>query len=266
VQVTGDATSTQHSLNVGATINFNVPKAGGPAGAGGPVMLNGGGGMIMISGPPPPPAPGGASNPANARWNWRRMQMFTNFGYGRLLNDTDGAFSLPATGRIEDDWGPAAFDIRRRFNVSWNSSQLRNFNANLNFNTSSGQPYTIRTGVDTNGDLLYTDRPADVGRNTARGAAQWNMNGFFTYSRTFGKPVQLPGGISFGSDRGALTATQGAGSTQGRYRMSFNMQVQNLTNHGNLGGYIGTITSPLFGKPQVIVGTRKIDFGIGISF
>ena len=267
VEVLGDAQSRQHTLNIGASINFNVPKSG-PAGAtGGPVMIGGGGGMVMImNGGPPPPAPGGASNPANARWNWRRMQLFTNVGLGRTLNNTDGAFSMPATGRIEDDWGPATFDIRRRFNLSWSSSQLRNFNANLNFNASSAQPYTIRTGVDTNGDLLFTDRPAGVGRNTARGAAQWNLNGFFTYSRQFGKPVQMPGGINFRTEGGALAASQGAASSAGRFRLSFNCQVQNLTNHGNLGGFIGTLTSPGFGKPQFITGTRKIDFGMGISF
>jgi hypothetical protein len=126
VQVLGDAESTQHTFNVGATLNFNVPRTGGPAAPGGPIMIGGGAGMIMISGPPPPPPPGGASNPANARWNWRRMQIFGNFGYGRQFNNTDGAFSLPATGRIKDDWGPANFDIRRRFNIGWNSSQLRN--------------------------------------------------------------------------------------------------------------------------------------------
>jgi carboxypeptidase family protein len=269
VQVLGDAQSRQHTLNVGAVINFNVPKAGGPAGGpSGPVMIGGGGGMIMImnGAPPPPPPPGGAPNPANARWNWRRMSVFMNLGLGRLLNNTDGAFSLPATGRIEDDWGPASFDIRRRFNVNLSSSQLRNFNANLNFNVSSAQPYTIRTGVDTNGDLLFTDRPAGVGRNSARGAGQWNLNGFFTYSRQFGKPVQLPGGINFRSDGGALTASQGAASSAGRFRLSFNASIQNITNHGNLGGYIGTVTSPGFGRPSIIVGTRKVDFGVGLSF
>ena len=103
----GDAESRQHTLNFGASINFNVPKTGGPAAAGsGPVMINGGAGMMMIMGaPPPPPPPGSAAarNPANARWNWRRMQVFTNIGLGRMLNNTEGPFSLPATGRIEDE-------------------------------------------------------------------------------------------------------------------------------------------------------------------
>ena len=30
----------------------------------------------------------------------------------------------------------------------------------INFNRNSGMPYTIRTGYDDNGDLVYNDRPA----------------------------------------------------------------------------------------------------------
>jgi hypothetical protein len=267
VEVLGDAESRQNTLNIGASINFNVAPSGG---SNGPIMINGGGGgvMIMMPGgaPPPPPPPGTKPTPANARWNWRRMQMFMNLGLGRTLNNTDGAFSLPATGRIEDDWGPANFDVRRRFNLGWTSSQLRNFNANLNFNAASASPYTIRTGVDTNGDLAFTDRPAGVGRNSERGAPQWNMNGFFSYSRQFGKPVQMPGGVNFRSEGGALTASQGAASSAGRFRVSFNVSIQNLTNHGNLGGFIGTISSPGFRQASIINGTRKVDIGMGISF
>jgi hypothetical protein len=267
IQVGGDAVSRQHTLNVGASMNFNVPKAGGPAGASsGPVMFSGGGGTMMIMNGAAPAAPGGAANPANARWNWRRMSLFTNVVVGRVLNNTDGPFAVPANGRIEDDWGPASFDIRRRFIAGWNSSQLRNFNANLSVAASSAPPYTIRSGFDTNGDLIFNDRPDGVGRNTARGAGQWNVNGFFTYSRQFGKPVQMPGGINFRSDGGALTASQGAASSAGRYRLSFNVSVQNLTNHGNLGGFVGTLTSPNYGKASVINGTRKIDIGMGIAF
>ena len=265
VQVLGDAQSRTQNLNVGASINFNVPKTaapGGGGGAGGPIMIGGDRGMVMIMNGGPPP-PGG---PANARWNWRRMSLFTNLGLGRQLNNTDGPFAMPATGRIEDDWGPANFDVRRRVSVGWNSSQLKNFNANLNFNASSAPPYTIRTGFDTNGDLLFTDRPAGVGRNTARGAPQWNLSGFFTYSRQFGKPQQMPGGINFRSDGGALSATQGAASSAGRFRLSFNCQIQNITNHGNVGGFVGTLTSKNFGLPSFISGTRKVDFGIGLSF
>jgi hypothetical protein len=43
--------------------------------------------------------------------------------------------------------------------------------------------------------------------------------------------------------------------------------VQNLTNHANYAGYIGTITAlDRFGKPTTVLNTRKIDIGMGISF
>jgi hypothetical protein len=270
VEVLGDAESRAHTLNIGTSINFNVPRAGAPAGGGpsGPIMIGGGGGhMVMISGgPPPPPAPGGAANPANARWNWRRMSLFANVFLGRSLNNTDGAFSMPATGRIEDDWGPANFDTRRRFNVSWSSQQLRNFNFNLNLNSAGPSPYTIRTGFDTNGDLAFTDRPDGIGRNSARGTAMWTMNGNFSYSRTFGKPVERAGGVSLRADAGGITASQGASSNVGRYRFGVNVNVQNLTNHANYTGFSGVLTNPRFGLPTNVQGTRKIDIGLNFSF
>ncbi len=260
VEVVGDAKQRQHTLNFGTTVNFNVASN-----ANGPVMINNGA-MVMIMSGPQGQAPGGAKNPANARWNWHRMQLFANLSFSRTRNDTDGPFSTPTTGNLLDDWGPSANDIHRRFNINWSSTQLRNFTANLGLNASSAPPYTIYSGFDTNGDLVFNDRPAGIGRNSARGSAQWTMNGFFTYGWQFGKPVQMPGGINLRTEGGALTAAGGSASTAGRFRVSLNVNVQNLTNRSNLGGYVGTITSGAFGQPTVVLGTRKIDVGLGFSF
>jgi hypothetical protein len=262
VEVLGDARSRAHTLNVGASVNFNAPPSGGPAG---PAM--GDRVAVMLHGAvPAAPPPAGARGAANARWNWRRVTVFTNIGLGRSLNNTEGAFGTPATGIIEDDWGPSNQDVRRRVNISISSQQLRNFNANLNFNASSAPPYTIRTGVDTNGDLVFNDRPGGVGRNTARGRGQWTLNGNFSYSLQFGKPSTGPGGIAIRSEGGAMTVSQGAAQTVGRYRLSFNASIQNITNHHNLVGFSGVLTSPKFGLPTAFSGTRKVDFGMGLSF
>jgi hypothetical protein len=230
-------------------------------------MINGGGMVMVMSGaPPPPPPPGSRPTPANARWNWHRMSILGNVFLGHALNNTDGAFSTPTTGNLADDWGPSAGDVRSRFNVNWSSQQLRNFNANIGLNAATAPPYTIRSGFDTNGDLIFNDRPAGVGRNGARGSGQWSMNGFFTYFWQFGKPVTLPGGINFRSDGGALAASAAAAQSAGRYRVSLNVNVQNVTNHANYAGYIGTITSKGFGTAQSVLSTRKVDIGMGISF
>jgi hypothetical protein len=260
IEVVDDARARQQTLNIGATVNFNVAS-----GANGPIMINNGA-MVMVMSGPGGPAPGGAKNPANARWNWHRMQLFTNLAFNRARNNTDGAFSTPATGNIADDWGPSNNDIHRRFNIGWSSTQLRNFTANISLNASSAPPYTLRTGVDTNRDLIFNDRPDGVGRNTLRGSDQWTMNGFFNYAWQFGKPMAMPGGINLRSEGGALTASQTAGSSAGRFRVTIGANVQNLTNHSNFGGYIGTLTSNSFGQPTIVTGTRKVDLTVGFSF
>jgi Carboxypeptidase regulatory-like domain len=260
VEVLDDAESRQNTMNIGFTFNLNTATPG-------PTMINGGN-MIMMFGPPPPPPPGagGASNPANARWNWRRLNVFGNTNIGRSRNDTEGAFNIPATGLLSDDWGPANNDVHTRFNLGISSTQLRNLNANININISSASPYTIRTGIDNNGDLVFNDRPDGVGRNTIRGSGQWTINGFFNYGWTFGKPVERVGGIAIRSEGGALAVSQGANQNTGRYRLSLTVNVQNLTNHGNLIGYTGTQTSTNFMRPTSVQGTRKVDIGIGLSF
>lgn len=195
------------------------------------------------------------------------MSLFTNVFLGRLENNTDGAFSMPATGRIEDDWGPSNGDVRSRFNIGWSSQQLRNLNMNINVNASTAPPYTIRTGVDTNRDLLFTDRPEGIGRNSARASGQWTMNANFSYGWQFGKPVERAGGVQLRGDAGGISATQGAATTAGRYRVSFNANIQNLTNHHNLIAYGTSLANPRsFGQPTAFTGTRKIDFGMGLSF
>jgi hypothetical protein len=40
----------------------------------------------------------------------------------------------------------------------------------------------------------------------------------------------------------------------------------NLTNERNYTGYSGVMTSPFFGQPTTVMGMRKIDMGIALSF
>jgi hypothetical protein len=131
---------------------------------------------------------------------------------------------------------------------------------------SSAAPYTIRSGVDTNGDLNFNDRPGGVGRNTARADGIFVMNGFFSYVWTFGKPVQLPPGIGISGINGTFSVMQVQQNAAGRYRLSLYAQAQNLTNHANYSGFTGVIASQQFGKPSTFLFTRKIDLGLSLSF
>ena len=55
----------------------------------------------------------------------------------------------------------------------------------------------MTTGYDNNGDLIFNDRPAGVGRNTLRGRGQRSLNMFVTYSLAIGdRPQGTSGGAS----------------------------------------------------------------------
>jgi hypothetical protein len=216
--------------------------------------------QVFVS--PPSPAP------SKELWNWKRTNFGINHFMGRAQNDTDGAFSVPATGSLAAEWGPAQNDIRHRFNMFFGTQALRNFNANLNLQVASGSPYTIRTGLDTNGDLIFNDRPDGVGRNSVRGDGSFNLSGFFVYTFFFGKRrVQLPPGIMIlGSPGGSFNVTQVQIDPLPRFRLGIVVNAQNLTNHTNYTGYSGTMTSPFFGRPTAAQGMRKIDVGLNFNF
>jgi len=150
---------------------------------------------------------------------------------------------------------------------------------------ASGAPYDLEVGVDLNGDSFGTDRPAfatDLSRpsvvftkfgafdtdpmpgqkivphNYLMGAGMWNVNA--RLGRTFAmgqKPV----------------ATSNAGSSpEGRFKLNFNVDVNNVFNHLNPGGYVGDLSSPLFGQPTSALlfrdtsNLRKVTFGTSLTF
>lgn len=241
IRVVDDAASRQDTLNAFGSFSFAPQNAS----------------MMM--------GPMGASGP---RWNWKRTSVNVNYSTGRNENNTDGPYSLPASGSPEGEWGWVPGEIRKhRVNIGINTSALRNLNANINFNASTGTPYTITTGHDDNGDLVFNDRPAGVGRNTQWTPGQWTVNGFFNYSIAIGKKtVNNPGGITGITMRNGEISVLTGGAAPPRYRIGLAVQVINLTNHANYTGYTGTMTSPFFLQPQNVQSMRKIDISLNFSF
>lgn len=198
------------------------------------------------------------------RVNFKRTTLFLNYTLATLRNNTDGAFSIAPLGDQQFEWGPANNDIRHRMNVAVNNQIVRNLTVGVNINATTGVPYTIRTGRDDNGDLIFNDRPQGVTRNTERAAAQLTLNMNVGYSWAFGKPLGGPAGIAVfvnGGNANVQSIEQGS-----RYRIQFFVQAQNLTNRANYAGYSGTMTSPFFRQATAVTGTRKVESGINFSF
>jgi hypothetical protein len=245
VEVVADAESRQHSLSVSGFVSLSTQVTQA-------AMIARGGG--------PPPAP--------TRFDWKRTTLNFNYSAGQFRNNTDGAFSLPASGSPRGEWGDVAGESRRhRVNIGVNTQALRNLNANLSFNAMTGAPYTITTGRDDNGDLVFNDRPAGVGRNTLWAPSQWTLNSFLNYSIAIGKrTAPPPGGITgITMNNGVATVLTG-GAAQPRYRIGLNASIQNLTNRANLTGFSGNQLSGFFGQATNVQNPRKVDIGINFQF
>jgi Carboxypeptidase regulatory-like domain len=92
----------------------------------------------------------------------RSITFFSSYVLSKSSNDTDGPGSFPANSYdLNGEYGRATFDIRHRFtfagtlNLPWWQLSLNPF-----IIASSGRPFNITTGQDTNGDRVFTERPS----------------------------------------------------------------------------------------------------------
>lgn len=201
-------------------------------------------------------------------WKWSRgLITFGTYTFGGLRNNTDGPFSVPASGDLATEWGPASGDRRHRFSMTLASQALRNLTVACQVSASSAPPYTIRTGYDDNGDLIFNDRPIGVERNSARAASMWMSYATAQYVISLGKRLVPTGqGVLITSGGGGRTVDLMGGQSIPRYRLTFTLGVQNATNRANYIGYSGVMTSPFFGKPTAVSAMRRVTLVAGMSF
>lgn len=92
----------------------------------------------------------------------RAITFFSSYVLSKTSSDTDGPGSFPANSYdLTGEFGRASFDVRHRFtfagtiNLPWWQLSLNPFIV-----ATSGRPFNIITGQDTNGDRLFTERPS----------------------------------------------------------------------------------------------------------
>jgi Carboxypeptidase regulatory-like domain len=261
IQVVSDARVRQDQATVFFNTSFNRPP---PA----PPRPQGGTGAAPAA-PPPQALPGLPSAQNQRLIDWRRMSVTSQYTAAVVRNNTDGDFSVPATGSLDSEWSTAPGDVRHRLILQWSAQVVRNLTTSLLANATSGSPYTLFTGSDDNGDLIFNDRPAGVPRNTERTKGQLSLNGNINYSFTFGRvnPVTPPQtGVSITSINGVVAAQTISVPQTGRYRVSLYAQIQNLTNRANYIGYSGVLTSPFFGRPRDVSNPRRVDIGVNFGW
>jgi Carboxypeptidase regulatory-like domain len=195
-----------------------------------------------------------------------RLLLAASYALTSTESNTAGALSLPANGdTLATEWGPTL--PRQRFGAMFSVQPVRSFSVNVTARAQSGTPYTITTGLDTNGDGVFNERPAGVARNSARTAPQWDLGLRLSWSIGFGPHVQTQAGqrvmvaMSPGGVQGGFS-----GGGDRRYRLEFYAAAANVTNHRNLVGYSGVETSPFFGQPTSVLNPRRIELGVRFAF
>ena len=174
-------------------------------------------------------------------------------------------------------------DIRHRLFFMANTPLPLGMRASVQAQYSSAPPYTLTTGTDDNGDTVFNDRPAGEGRNSARGASQWNVNVRLNRSFSLGGllgdgPVMIgapppqpppssaqrgPGGAGDGGSPVQMVMMDGANT---RYRLDLYVQAFNLFNTANLNGFVGNQLSPYFGSATSAAPPRRVELGASVSF
>ncbi len=204
------------------------------------------------------------------RMDLRRLFAVANYSLSQTRTNTAGPFAVaPGGDDLDAEWGPAAFDVRHRFGASFSLAPFKDVTMGLNVRGQSGAPYTITTGRDDNGDGLFNDRPAGVGRNTARGRTQWDLGGRIAYAIGFGPPRQSGGSgprVVIRRGDGDLAPGFGGGAEDKRYRVEFYLAGQNLLNRANYTAYSFVLTSPFYGKPVAAAQPRKLQAGVRFGF
>jgi len=209
----------------------------------------------------------------NYRIPQSRTMLAVNYILSNANNYADNPLALPADSRNPDaEWGPAAQDVRHRLFTMFNFPLPKGLRGNIMSQAHSGLPYTITTGRDDNGDGVTNDRPAGVGRNTARGSWRWDLNARVSRGFGFGgERTDAPGGGAAiarrsGDGEGGGPMMMMVERSNDRFRIDFYVQGYNLLNRTNYLNFSGNQQSPFFLLPTSAGPARRVEVGMQFAF
>ena len=198
-----------------------------------------------------------------------RVFLFGNYQFQYALADTTGGFPSNQYS-LTQDYGRANNDVRHQLNIGGNAQLPFHSYVFGYLRATSGAPYNITLGQDLNGDAQFNDRPT-FATDLARASVVKTAFGNFDTAPVAGQRV-IP--VNYGNGPSYVSANMEAGKSfsfgpvveppagapaakivpgkkvevEHRYTVEFSANAQNIFNHVNYSGPVGTLNSPLFGK------------------
>jgi hypothetical protein len=171
-----------------------------------------------------------------------RFYLMAQYTYSHTIDDTSGMFSLPANNYdLRGERGRSDLDRRHRLNLMASYGLPFAFRFGTVVVLNSGIPYNITTGVDTDKDTVANDRPPGVDRNTGRGP------GFVQVDMHLSRPFHFQ-------------------KNKHRPRVELGIDAFNVMNSVNYKNYIGTQTSPFFGRANAANPPREVQLSLQLYF
>ena len=216
----------------------------------------------------------------------KRVNIFALFALSRETGDTEGAYEFPANSYdLAGEYSQVSFDAHTFGNIGGTITGPWGLIFNPLIRASSPTFFNIFTGIDSNGDAIFNDRPAfatdlnrassvvtrfgafdldplpgqkliprNLGKNSSFFQVNMRVSKTFRFNSLFG-----------GSEKAALKP--GAAAPEKRYGLTLAIIAQNIFNNTNTAPRIGNLSSPNFGLPIATSGIpRRIDLSLRFSF
>lgn len=215
----------------------------------------------------------------------RRLSVNARYGAGSVKGDTEGAYYFPANSYdLSGEYGPQSYYSRHAGMVAMIYRAPWELTFSPIIQARTAEHFNITTGLDGNGDAVFTDRPAfatDLGRPsvvvTRFGAFDTNpLPGQTIIPRNYGMGPGLVQAnlrvsklIGIGTVGGAQPADGKGKATppESRFFLMLTLQATNLFNSTNQGPITGNLSSPLFGRSNTLGGTaRRLEFQMRFAF
>jgi hypothetical protein len=227
----------------------------------------------------------------------KRFALFAMYGYGSTKDDTDGAFPGDQY-NLAADYGRSVFDMRHHFEAGGSVTAFRGIRVSPIFDGHSGMPFNITSGLDLNGDGLFTDRPAfatdlsrpgvvrtpyglldpnppagakPIPRNFAQAPGLLNLG--LRVSRSFAFGDRKTAAAGFSAD--GFQSVFGDAASEKRFGLTVSASARNLLNSVNANTPVGVLTSPLFLQSQGLAwnfgpagasANRRIELQVRLTF
>ena len=173
------------------------------------------------------------------RWFNGQMQYTLN----RVYNDTNGINAFPANDYdLAGEWARADFDRRHRLLVLGRVTAIRWVDLGVGVTVNSGAPYTETLGGDPYHNGRGRARPTGVPRNS------FETTGYSSL------------------DLRASREIKAGGTKEATRTIALSLDAFNVLNRVNFGSFVGTVGSPLFGRPVSALAARQLQLSARVKF